>query len=135
AAVGWTLPNGIEERPIPGNRLSPIGNTNTALAQARSTGENMLEENNNPFVKISPNPAKSGKITLSLSGYGDNDYSDYALIDLISTSGDVVVSKTIACLDGCNTIELDISDKINPGVYLVKVVINKHQFLTRLMVH
>jgi hypothetical protein len=59
-AVGWQLPNGTLERPIPGSRLSPV-----VLPNARISAED--PEEHTLSLQIYPNPSKGDKIDLKLT--------------------------------------------------------------------
>src|SRR5690606_17001039 len=76
-AVGWQLPDGTQERPIAGSRLSPfaqsmamtMASTSTETASEISTA--MMTEQAESGLRIFPNPAQSGTAELRITGYGN----------------------------------------------------------------
>ncbi len=65
-AVGWQLPNGTMERPIPGNRLSPFIMPEGSLTErepARSRSYDN-EEAGAARVTLYPNPLKGEKLNV-----------------------------------------------------------------------
>ncbi|GAB3528714.1 hypothetical protein GCM10027443_07050 [Pontibacter brevis] len=69
-AVGWQLPDGTQERPIPGNRLSPYNLSQTATAQVIAAGELITD----PLISYYPNPFEY-ELTLQLNGRKEDKYS------------------------------------------------------------
>jgi ELWxxDGT repeat protein len=134
-AVGWTLPDGRDERPIPGTRLSPFV-SGTAIAQKTDLEESTFVHHNEIEEKISlsPNPAGQGTITLTLSGYA-NENVEQITIEIVSMMNEVLFSASIPCRENCNIIELPLKEKINTGVYMVNGVINGKRFSKRLVIH
>jgi hypothetical protein len=83
-------------------------------------------EINNTSVSIYPNPIIDKAILEIISGKGE------VKIEITDMSGRSIKSWTINCTDGINYISLDDTDKLNTGMYILKVsnngVINSSKF-------
>jgi len=134
-AVGWTMPNGISELPIPGSRLSPYESSSAAaaraIAEAEPASESLLSDDQ--FINLTPNPVTYGKVTMRTEGieYAENSSMHVQIISLV---GEVVYTKEIPCSADCNQIDLDLSGYVRPGVYLVKGATGGKSFTRRLVV-
>lgn len=148
-AVGWQLPDGTLERPIPGSRLSPFGSQTMAMTafgsettmmqvqSAHTEGEQlqMAEGANSEMsLEIYPNPAPAGTADLMISGYGGVDDSFEAVLEIQRMTGDVVYSQNIFCDGDCGEYSLPVEQKLTPGVYLIHVLVNGKRSSKRLLV-
>lgn len=133
-AVGWLLPNGGDERPIPGTRLSPFASGAEMMANIADTQTNPAPDKEMK-VSLSPNPTGRGivKVTLEVDGEVEETNNEVN-IEIVSAMGRVVFSGQIPCEGNCETIPLDITDKFNPGVYIVNGIVNRKRFSKRLLV-
>lgn len=66
-AVGWTLPNGTQERPIPGNRLSPFETVNTLpletdMTKLLVTAHPRLQATSRDFTAMQSNILTNGSV-------------------------------------------------------------------------
>jgi ELWxxDGT repeat protein len=130
-AVGWTLPNGVQERPIPGNRLSPA----TGSAGRESTADIGLQDvEESETITLTPNPAKAGPVTLRIEGYENENTPSTVEVEIVNMVGQIVNTEPIVCKYACNQVTFEISDKLSPGIYVVKGAIDQKQFARRLMV-
>jgi ELWxxDGT repeat protein len=128
-AVGWQLPDGTLERPIPGSRLSPFGNGSSATA-ARMTSEEELYSQ----ISVYPNPARSGDPKLTISGYDNIDRTIETNVRIMNMTGDVVFSETISCGGNCGSYIMDINKQLVPGVYVVNMETDGVRSARRLLV-
>jgi photosystem II stability/assembly factor-like uncharacterized protein len=133
-AVGWQLPGGVLERPIPGNRLLPSGN-NISSAPRPNEGDTLLAASEGEHeITLSPNPAREGVITLTLPGSAEEN-SDEGVLQVINMNGEIVFARDIRCQADCNTIQFDLTTTMHPGVYLVHAIFNRKRFSKRLIVY
>ncbi|HKO80341.1 MAG TPA: T9SS type A sorting domain-containing protein [Chitinophagaceae bacterium] len=116
-SVGWVLPNGIGERPIPGNRLSPwVPGT---ITQARKSNfENAMkvktetELNQSLTATASPNPSP-GYFEVSIK----SNSIESILITVTDITGRVIERKPNI---KANSI-IQLGNKYNKGIYFVEV--------------
>ncbi|QCR22098.1 PA14 domain-containing protein [Pontibacter sp. SGAir0037] len=118
-AVGWQLPGGAMERPIGGNRLSPIDLIYTASSTSNAT---LAEEFNPSFtekVAAYPNPF-SDRLMIDFSGQ-EAEITQLALYD---QSGKLVYRKEAKELNAGNrSLELDLTGMdIKSGLFILKYV-------------
>lgn len=134
-AVGWMLPDGILERPIPGSRLSPF-DPSIFMAGMESSQEDVFAFNEGfaHQVLLSPNPAGRETVTLSLVGYEAKGINTDLNVEITSLVGSRLYSKTISCADGCSNIPLDAAQTLSAGTYLVSGTINGKRFARRLII-
>jgi hypothetical protein len=140
-AVGWQLPDGTLERPIPGNRLSPSGSQamtgfgettmametdNTMMSQAEQTDESALQ--------VFPNPAPGGVSELTISGYEGVEETRETKIEILRMTGEIVYSENVMCESKCDGYSIAVKKDLAPGIYLVNVTTNGQRHSKRLMV-
>lgn len=142
-AVGWQLPNGTLERPIPGQRLSPSQELNVNAFQTSATSRQKTDVASgpdiykDPGIYIFPNPAPEGwtRITLYLTREVD-EYVEKQ-IEIIGMKGEVVhvqnIISTNRSLHGDPTI-INIETELKPGIYLVNIMNNGRRSSSRLLV-
>ena len=139
-AVGWQLPNGTMERPIPGNRLMRFesATTNSFLAAnataSQSDSLTASADDSRMGINIYPNPAPSGVAGLTIARYGGIQEVMDTKIEIVSMTGEVVFTDEILCEGNCDTDEMKINKELVSGIYLVNVVTNGRRFSERLLV-
>jgi Bacterial Ig domain/Secretion system C-terminal sorting domain/PA14 domain/HYR domain len=117
-SVGWVLPNGVFEGPVPGSRLSPAAplasRPEFGLAlRAASAAQEPINSAKKLEISAAPNPS-SGYFTLKT-----RSNSDEALVVILTDlSGRVVEKRTQVPANGT----LQIGSKLLTGVYFVEVV-------------
>jgi len=131
-AVGWQLPGGALERPIPGNRLSKfeISSQATAFRQMETTEHESLYSQLNVY----PNPAPSGDADLKVGGYENIKESVETQIDIINITGEVIHSEKVRCGGDCSTYFMRINKQLVRGVYLIKLNTNGTRSSKRLLI-
>jgi hypothetical protein len=138
-AVGWQLPSGTLERPIPGIRISPY-ETQTTLAASSATmmstesDKLVAESNESELVQVFPNPAPGGSKELTISGYEGIEGRRDTRIEVVRMTGEVVFSERVMCEADCRGFSLSVSEEIAPGVYVVNVISNGTRHTKRLVV-
>jgi hypothetical protein len=149
-AVGWQLPNGTLERPIPANRLSPFESQTMAMtafggeATMMQTGTSDMQEENvmmaetsesdEALLEVFPNPASSGVDGLTISGHGGAHESFDATVEIQHITGEVVYSRQFSCEGNCGEYVLPVDPQLTPGVYLVHLISNGKRSSKRLLV-
>lgn len=141
-AVGWQLPNGVLERPIPGNRLSPSGSqamtafaaTNSMImAPATPTDAEATSAPDAEGVEIYPNPAESGASELTISRYDGMADGSESTVEIQRVTGEVVYRQKFTCRN-CSGYSVPAGDVLTPGVYFVHVISHGKRFSKRLLV-
>ncbi len=138
-AVGWQLPNGTLERPIPGNRLSPFESQNmmmTAFAGETTMGPEMALENQNDGsdrIEIFPNPASTGTPDIRIAGPGRFVPGARSIVEVQRMTGEIVLSQEFFC-DDCDTYSVPIDGHLAPGLYVVSIIVNGKRSSERLLV-
>jgi hypothetical protein len=132
-AVGWQLPNGSLERPIPASRLSPLplNMASPPLRDEVPMTSSALE--NVESLTVFPNPVREGGATLLVSVNEDMSAADGA-VEIMSVTGEIVHAQNIVCQLDCNRIYVDITHKFAPGIYLVNARIGGRRFWTKFLV-
>ena len=140
-AVGWQLPNGVLERPIPGIRLSPLGaitppslielftagsswkfpigeaNISDTKVKDGSLQQNTILENSYNMI-VYPNPT-TGQFNLELCINGLLEKT--ILIEVINSFGQVVYKKRPQKINGCVKEAIELQSSLPTGVYIMKV--------------
>ncbi|MEX1240199.1 MAG: Ig-like domain-containing protein [Cyclobacteriaceae bacterium] len=141
-AVGWQLPNGTLERPIPGNRLSPSEEQNMTTFQTTGTSRQKTDvesdsvKHKSKDIYLFPNPVPSGWTRITL--YVKQERDDYVekTIEIIGMKGEVVHVQNIVTsrsLDDGPTI-INIEKELKPGFYVINVISNGRRSSSRLLV-
>jgi ELWxxDGT repeat protein len=130
-AVGWQLPNGALERPIPGTRLSPFEPSSPMAAE--SVQNESMTTTENSMIEVAPNPVTNGRVLVSSKGI-EYQRGSSLQIQLVNFTGEVVYTKAIRCDETCASFELDFENRVRPGLYLLKGTDGKQSFTTRLIV-
>ena len=131
-AVGWALPDGTEERPIPGHRLSPFESTaGLPVVNGRGTA---LSDETYAQISIYPNPAVSGDPSLTISGYDGIRENVVTEVEIVNIAGEVVFSDRVSCGGDCNAYLLEVNKAFVPGIYVVHLRTNGARFSRRLLI-
>lgn len=134
-AVGWQLPNGTLERPIPGNRLSPFESQTmmtTMMAGPAMQSAELVEEEITE-MDVYPNPAYSGVDELTITG--DPLRIGYTTtVEIQRMTGEIVYTGRFTCDGGCAGYSLPVGNALSPGVYLVNFLVNGKRTSKRLLV-
>lgn len=131
--VGWQLPDGTLERPIPGDRLIMYGD-DTETSQARAGDVTIMDsrELEEDFV-IYPNPSKGRNIELSLRM--ENAIATSPKIEIVSVTGKVLHEQVEDCQDrNCDRIPVVVGSHIPPGIYLVNVFLDRKRLTKKLII-
>ncbi|HEU5148229.1 MAG TPA: PA14 domain-containing protein, partial [Chryseosolibacter sp.] len=128
-AVGWQLPDGTMERPIPGNRLSPFEDATSTMA-ARTSAEQELYQQ----INVYPNPIRSGDAQLTISGYEGIDKIIETDVEIMNMTGEVVFSEKVLCGGNCGSYLMKLNEQLVPGVYVVNMQTNGVRTAKRLLV-
>jgi hypothetical protein len=116
-AVAWTLPNGVFEGPIPGNRLSPwtgtTGFRSINFGTAILNNSNIINRNSNDLqVTALPNPSGS-YFTLVITGSNNQSLS----VKITDIAGRVVEVRQNVTAGNV----LQIGDKFSKGIYFAEI--------------
>lgn len=133
-AVGWQLPDGTLERPIPGIRLSPFINSSETAHARTPAGSSLLpgSEESPAGISLSPNPARHGLVTLRFDT-GDEQVSNTG-IKMTSSTG-VTIAPKIHFGAQNNEIHLEIDERFSSGVYMINAIIGERRYTKRLVIH
>ncbi|MES2734572.1 MAG: Ig-like domain-containing protein [Bacteroidota bacterium] len=123
-AVGWQLPGGVLERPIPGARLSPFVPT-AARVSSEATAEELSQ------IIAFPNPFDN-MLTLQWAEQPKQAVS----VSLIDSYGRVRHQQATQLTSGQRQLTVDVSPASLPGgIYYVRVQSDNRQQVIRLMKH
>ena len=115
-SVGWVMPNGVGEGPIPGSRLSPIGSVfpNVVNGGVQSFSAAMEQVNSNASLKVTvmPNPS-SNYFTLSIQGRSDKAVT----ITITDAAGRQVERKEKVAANST----LQVGNKLPAGIYFATI--------------
>jgi hypothetical protein len=117
-SVGWTLPSGLNERPILGSSLSPYpGGTSTARMGVDEVGvKSDIVVSENSTFNLYPNPVKD---VINFDAIEDD-----ADVRIFTTQGVVIQSERVQRKGSTISVA---ADKLPSGLYYVVVVTNKQQ--------
>lgn len=143
-AVGWQLPGGALERPIPGSRLSPSGSQMMATTSFEGSTETTMmtssqtmmveSENVEAELDVFPNPAPSGVPELMISGYGKANESFESTVEIQRVTGEIVYSRRFNFGGHGDGYSMAVDQQLTPGVYLVNFIVNGRRQTKRLLV-
>lgn len=110
-AVGWQLPGGKLERPIPGYRLIPYSHASATDFESKTFDDNA--------VSIFPNPmtASGNVFRISVAPNGD---SGEVLIEITNSLGETIRSFK-PTRDDQEHLSVNLSDRLPVGVYFVTI--------------
>lgn len=134
-SVGWIHPNGTAEMPIPGSRLSPFETSSSAATQmvADNGSAREMQADENGLVQLTPNPVKDGRVTVKSQGLVFGAGATMR-VQVLSLTGEVVYTTDLECGSGCETVDVNLSNDVKPGIYILKGSTGGQQFLKRLVV-
>ena len=125
--VGWRLPTGTLERPIPGSRVIPYEDASTSAASFASV--EIASENAGEGMSVYPNPAVSGRsISIGLPDVADGEVQ----VDVISATGVSLQTEKQAVVG--QSLTMDLKPGIVPGMYLIKVVDSRRRWVSKIQV-
>jgi hypothetical protein len=127
-AVGWRLPDGTMERPIPGNRLSPFEQQQSMMSIADNNQASKYST-----LAIYPNPTQRGE-QLKISGFAEITENVETAVEIMNMTGDVIYSERIMCGGNCPDYPVNINRELPPGVYVVNLTTNGWRNTKRLLV-
>ena len=117
-SVRWVLPNGTNEAPIPGSRLSPFTNTfggrqSPGFVNEMRSAHQRIDALNSLSVKVQPNPSHN-EFTLTLKSNSDEKIT----VRIMDASGRIVDQ-----LKGVNAnSSLLLGNKYEAGIYVAEVL-------------
>lgn len=124
-SVAWRFQNGDFEGPIPGNRLIPYVDPGTSIA-AFVDAEVVDREST---VHAYPNPVRTNsELTVHSADGGGN-----AVVELMSSTGALVQSELLV-LDESGEGKILLTERIIPGMYIMKVFSNRKQRVVKVQV-
>lgn len=127
-AVGWQLPNGTLERPIPGSRLSPFIQQ---FAARTSADMNFLnEELSDGDFQVFPNPAEHGipELVIKSSRLWSN-----ARVEVQRLTGELAYSTQVSCID-CSNVSIPVDGLLSSGVYIIHIIESDKRTTRRILV-
>lgn len=136
-SIGWSLPDGTLERPIPGNRLSPW-ETSTAFsstafeADRNETIVDPTQRENEADLHVYPNPIfieKSNEIALVTNSEVGLDYT----VEVLDLSQRLVM-KIDGQQNSQGDLRFQLANDLKPGVYFMIVTIGAKRFSKRLLI-
>lgn len=131
-SVAWTLPNGVFENPIGGNRLMRLQDVMSAAAEESSVSMyNPLAPETSGEMKVYPNPVTTREFRIGLP---NPEPMDEAKVQVISVSGAVVKDELIPCNGDCSEVLVRLSESIEPGLYSVIVLQGRKRSSTKIVV-
>lgn len=129
-SVGWQLPDGTQELPIPGIRLSPFVEP-AAIPYSPSS----YAINESELITLFPNPYKYGSLAIDISELKFDDELKPVRIEITSPAGVIVYSSLVSCIHACDKLELQLAPSLPQGIYFVNVVYKSKRFSKKLMVN
>lgn len=130
-SVGWQLPDGTLERPIPGTRLTPYTGT-TPLAKEGIISDSTDNIGNEFIVTIHPNPTGKGILTLSIEG--KTSIVNEVYVDIKNIQGYSIYKQQKSFKGNTTSLPITIDNKYPAGLYIVEVIINGKNYNKRLVV-
>jgi hypothetical protein len=125
-AVGWQLPGGTLERPIPGSRLSPFEMEMNMMASSEAQPTLTLN--------VFPNPVQSSNPELTISGFEGAGEMINAQVEIRSMTGEVVFGETISCGGDCSDYLVKVKEQLMPGLYQLNLKARGVRYSERLLV-
>lgn len=122
-AVGWQLPSGALERPIPGIRVIPFGESSPA-----SITHEMTEA-----VAIYPNPMNTNQKHFNVS-VPATATKDEIHIRVIASTGQVVAEHKVNGGEKASALTVHLSNSLPAGIYLVGISTTQGEMMRKLIV-
>lgn len=123
-AVGWQLPSGVLERPIPGIRIIPF---------AESSAENLDDVFMEEAVGIYPNPLSRYEKDFNISGAASS-LTRPVQIRVISATGQIIIDREVTEAHEANRIPVQLDNALPAGIYMIAISTPRGQFLKKLLV-
>jgi hypothetical protein len=133
-SVGWQLPDGTLERPIPGMRLIPFEMDQSMSAARAGVAVEIMTIEDGEGIQLYPNPATDRHVNMEFTIRNLSDL-EQALVQIVSESGSVVHEERIRCQDDCRSFSLNLNSEITPGVYLINVLMDRRRLTKKLVVN
>jgi hypothetical protein len=129
--VGWQLPDGTMERPIPGIRLIAYEDEETLAARMNTEATNEMDPFDSKVLSLHPNPSTKREVTLNF----EQEIPDLhqAEVEVVSVTGTVVHRQRLDCSGDCSDVLLSLRDNVPPGIYTVNLRTDRGRFSERLM--
>lgn len=119
-SVGWQLPNGTSERPIPGTRLSPF-----QLVSASSMNEafesKVIRDFGRDNIELYPNPISNVREVSVKLPDSEGNGSGLAIVSIITVYGERVLYKEFQCGKNCHSLNVKLNESMANGIYLMNV--------------
>jgi hypothetical protein len=127
-SIGWSLPDGTLERPIPGNRLfSYIPGEQFSNSQSRSEEQ----------LQVYPNPVLERDVSelRFMLSHSDARIAVKRRIEIVGARGESIVSRDLTCESDCeNGLSFQLQEPLAPGVYLITIIVDGKRFSRRVLV-
>ena len=133
-SVGWQLPDGTLERPIPGTRLIPFETEQQMSAARAETAVEIISIEDGEGIQLYPNPASDRIVTMEFTIRNISDLQQ-AIVQIVSETGSVVHEERITCNDDCRSYLLNLNSQVTPGVYLINVLMDRRRLTKKLIVN
>ncbi|MES2732167.1 MAG: Ig-like domain-containing protein [Bacteroidota bacterium] len=128
-AVGWQLPNGTFERPIPGSRLSPFSAANARTEDTETVVEDRSVETPTSAVLAFPNPFDN-LLTLQWT----KEQPKAVTVTIIDSYTRIRYQQQYQLEDDQNQLALDMSQiSLAPGIYYLSVQSARGKEVIRLL--
>lgn len=133
-SVGWQLPNGTLERPIPGARLSPF-QPMSALSINAVEESRTMDSYDDATIKVYPNPINNTREASIEVPANEVTNSHVVFVSVLTIYGEPVFYKEFHCGQTCHSLNIKLNKTLGNGSYLVRIqlgerVYNKKIFLT-----
>jgi glucose/arabinose dehydrogenase len=129
-SVGWQLPDGTLERPIPGSRLSPYNLTAAREVESISLTSEVGEDTTYKIL-VYPNPIERGLVTLAIEGYKGKAKAGISIVDL---NGNKLYGDKANCDRTCARTLINIDERFLPGTYIIYVDIESKMYYQKLII-
>lgn len=130
-AVGWQLPDGVYERPIPGNRLSPfIISAPPPVIEVDAGGDIKKMDGKKGELMVYPNPS-TGQFNLELCI--ENFEEKSIAIEITDSFEKLVYEKRPDKMGGCIREEIELNSDLPLGIYFVKVIMEEKVSVTKMI--
>jgi predicted esterase len=124
-AVGWQLPDGTMQRPIPGIRLIPFNDSQQSqlLTDAESSGE----------INLYPNPVTGVGDVLTLRGFATHRTRPVGAL-VMDPNGQIIKRISVNCQLPCDDIVIELDGPLPVGIYSIHVLTEKGRISKRFVV-
>lgn len=133
-SVGWQLPDGTLESPIPGTRLIPFETEQQMSAARAETAVEIISIEDGEGIQLYPNPVSDRIVNMEFTIRNINDLQQ-AIVQIVSETGSIVHEERITCSDDCRSYLLNLNSQVTPGVYLINVLMDRRRLTKKLIVN